>query len=76
MVPHQSSREEPLLDCVPVAGVGPAGWMDASPEVLRSVGGAPYIHDRLTRYMITPYGGKVMMGQLISQQFHTAADWS
>ena len=33
--------------------------MDASPEVLRSMEGAPDIHDRLTRYMITPYGGKL-----------------
>ena len=49
MISHQCSREEPLLDCVPVAGVGPAGWKNASPEVLRSVGGAPYIYDRLTR---------------------------
>ena len=36
---------------------------DASPEVLRSMGGAPNIHDRLTRHTITPDGGELMVGQ-------------
>ena len=40
--------------------VGPAEWMDASPEVL-----APTLHDRLTRYMITLHGDRLIMGQLI-----------
>ena len=59
---------------VTVAGVGvrPAGLMDASPKVLRSMEGAPNIHDRLTRYMITPHGGKLLMGQLILQQLHSS----
>ena len=46
--------------------------MDASLKVLRSIGGAPNIHDRLTRYMITPHGGKLMMGQLILQHLFKA----
>ena len=50
---------------------------DASLEVLRSMGRAPNIHDRLTRYTITPDGGKLIVGQLIIQHllgiamFHT-----
>ena len=53
--------------------------MNASPEVLRSIEGAPNIHDRLIRYTITRDGGELMMGQLtlqhhsyvISQQSNT-----
>ena len=36
---------------------------DASPEMLESMEVAPNIHDGLTRYMITPDGGKLRMGQ-------------
>ena len=35
---------------------------DVSPVVLRSMGGAPNIHDRLTRCTITPDGGKLIVG--------------
>ena len=60
-----------------VVGVGPAGWMGASPEVLEPMEGAPYIHERLTRYTIIPDGGKlmvVMVEQLILQQYCNAID--
>ena len=44
----------------------------ASPKVLKSMEVAPNIHDGLTRYIITPHGGKLMMGQpiLISKTFN------
>ena len=40
---------------------------DASPEELRSMGRAPNIHDRLTRYTIPLDGGNMIVGQLILQ---------
>ena len=54
-----------------VAGVRHAGWMDASPEVPRSMEDAPKILDRLTRYIITPHDGKLIIGRLIPQQRHS-----
>ena len=36
--------------------------MDVSPAVLGSMGRAPNIHNRLTRYIITPHGGKLLHG--------------
>ena len=37
---------------------------DASPEVLESMEAAPTLKDRLTRYTITPDGGRMIVGQL------------
>lgn len=38
---------------------------DASPETLESMEVAPNIHDRLTRYTITPDDGRLIVRQLI-----------
>ena len=45
--------------------------MDTSPEMLEveSMEGAPNIHGRQTWYTITPDGGKLMVEQLILQQY-------
>lgn len=43
---------------------------DVSPEVLRSIGGAPNIHNRLTRYTIIPDGGKLIVGQGYAPSTH------